>query len=80
MRRSQDLPALFFPTGAVWIAQRDALLESRDFYGPGYVFEEMPWTAGVDIDELDDLEFADAVAEMRLRRDSRKMSGGAHQG
>lgn len=68
LERSQDLPTLLFPTGAAWLAERDALLESRDFYGPDFKLAEMPWTTGVDIDDWGDLEFAVAVAEMIKRR------------
>ena len=34
--RSQDLPDLYCPTGAIWIAKVPALLRANTFYGPGY--------------------------------------------
>lgn len=64
-QRSQDLPPLYCPTGALWIASRDKLLEARSFYGPGYRFCPLEWDAAVDIDDIDDLRFAFAVAGMR---------------
>lgn len=64
-QRSQDLPPLYCPTGAIWIAQRDSLLSAGSFYGPGYRFFPMDWTSAVDIDDLDDLRMALAVAHMR---------------
>lgn len=59
--RSQDLPDLFCPTGAVWIANVDALKREKTFYGLGHKFFEIPWENAVDIDSEDDLKFADVV-------------------
>lgn len=59
--RSQDLPELFCPTGAVWIGKTDLFLESRSFYGDDHRFEPLSWKSAVDIDDQDDLEFARAV-------------------
>ena len=47
--RSQDLPPLYCPTGAFWIAERDAFLETRNFYMEGHRFEPMHWVSAVDI-------------------------------
>lgn len=60
-QRSQDLPGLFCPTGAIWIAKVEKLLEHKTFYGPNHVFEPMPWVSAVDIDDYDDLIFAKSV-------------------
>jgi CMP-N-acetylneuraminic acid synthetase len=62
-QRSQDLPPLYCPTGAVWIASAPALREARTFYGSGHIFHPMPWQAAVDIDDAEDLAFAEAVAQ-----------------
>jgi N-acylneuraminate cytidylyltransferase len=62
-QRSQDLPELFCPTGAIWIAQADALLETKTFYGPNHVFEPMTWEGAIDIDDYDDMRFAEALAQ-----------------
>lgn len=63
VQRSQDLPDLFCPTGAVWIAQAKQFLESRTFYGEDNRFEPLSWKSAIDIDDQDDLEFALAVAQ-----------------
>lgn len=62
--RSQDLPPLFCPTGAIWIAQTQALIESKTFYGPDYRFFPIPWTSAVDIDDYHDLDMARSVMGM----------------
>lgn len=62
--RSQDLPHLYCPTGAIWIARRDSLLSAGSFYGPGHRFHPMPWDAAVDIDDMDDLRMALALSQV----------------
>jgi CMP-N-acetylneuraminic acid synthetase len=63
--RSQDLPPLFNPTGAIWIARAEALKAAGTYYGPGHKFQPMPWTSAIDIDNEDDLAFAKAVYLMK---------------
>lgn len=60
-QRSQDLLGLFCPTGAIWIAQADALLGTKTFYGPNHVFEPITWESAVDIDDYNDMRFARAL-------------------
>jgi len=67
--RSQDLDETYCPTGAIWIANVTALRRAGTFYGPGHIFEPMHWTSAIDIDEPDDLEFANAV--WRMKREAR---------
>ena len=62
-RRSQDLPPLYCPTGAIWIARVMDFLEAGTFYGRGHQFEAVSWRSAVDIDDYDDLTFATAVAQ-----------------
>ncbi|WP_313130850.1 acylneuraminate cytidylyltransferase family protein [Stutzerimonas nitrititolerans] len=66
--RSQDLPPLYCPTGAIWIARSTAFKEASSFYGPGHVFEPMNWIAAVDIDDAEDLEMATAVWALRSQK------------
>lgn len=66
--RSQELPALHCPTGAIWIARCSAFLDAATFYGPGHRYAPLPWTAAVDIDDLDDLAMARAVMTMEAAR------------
>lgn len=60
MARSQDLPALYCPSGALWIAKRDALLVERTFYASGHVFHQLNWMSAMDIDDAEDLAIARA--------------------
>lgn len=63
-KRSQDLPELFCPTGAIWIANVEALIKANTFYGPGHIFWEMDWKRAVDIDNYDDITLARALKEV----------------
>jgi N-acylneuraminate cytidylyltransferase len=62
--RSQDLPKLFCPTGAIWIARSEPFRKATSFYGPGHRFFELSWRAAIDIDTEEDLALAKAVAQM----------------
>jgi N-acylneuraminate cytidylyltransferase len=61
MTRSQDLPKLFCPTGAIWIAKTESLLKANSFYGPNYEFCDVGWISAVDIDDEEDLLMAKAA-------------------
>lgn len=63
-KRSQDLEHLYCPTGAIWIAGRDALLEAGTFYGPDHRYFPMDWVGAVDIDDMEDYRMAQALARM----------------
>lgn len=63
--RSQDLPKLYCPTGALWIANRDSFLQTSNFYMSGYKFEPLDWISAVDIDTEDDLRMAEVCLLMR---------------
>lgn len=63
-QRSQDLPSLFAPTGAIWMASIPKLLEAGTFYGPGHVCWEMPWQRAVDIDNEEDWLMAETLYRM----------------
>ena len=58
-KRSQDLPELFCPTGAIWIADVKKLYRENTFYGTGHVFWEIDWKRAVDIDNYEDIELAE---------------------
>jgi N-acylneuraminate cytidylyltransferase len=62
--RSQDLPELYCPTGAIWIARVSELLKTETFYGPNYTMFPIPWQRAVDIDDMDDLKMAEALKAM----------------
>lgn len=63
--RSQDLPKLYCPTGAIWVADAVAFKRDKTFYGKGHRYQPMHWTAAVDIDDAEDLELARAVYMMK---------------
>lgn len=68
LKRSQDLPELLCPTGAIWVAKREALLKSCSFYGPNYCLEEMDWIDGTDIDTTNDLKVAKSLHILREKK------------
>jgi pseudaminic acid cytidylyltransferase len=59
--RSQDLPELFCPTGAIWWGKTKVIREQRTFHIPGRTGWEISWQHGVDIDTPEDMEFAEAL-------------------
>lgn len=65
--RSQDLPALYCPSGALWIARSDAFLESGSFYLQGHTLHPMHWMSAIDIDDKDDFTMAEACFAQRMR-------------
>ena len=66
-RRSQDQPTLYCPTGAIWVAKAEKLLESQNFYGEGFKFFPMSWQSALDIDNYDDLEMGSVLFEMKKK-------------
>jgi|SRR5579872_934003 len=67
--RSQDLPELFCPTGAIWWARTEALSHSGTFYGESVTGWEIPWQRGLDIDTPEDWAVAEVLTAL-LQRDS----------
>ncbi len=65
--RSQDLPPLYCPSGALWLARRDAFLESGSFYLRGHTLHPMHWMSAMDIDDDADLAMAEACIALRMR-------------
>jgi CMP-N-acetylneuraminic acid synthetase len=70
LKRSQDLPELFCPTGAIWMAKTSELLRAGSFYGPNYEFYEIDWSAAVDIDDDEDLEMAKAFYILKTSKNN----------
>lgn len=62
--RSQDLPKQFRPTGAIWIANVEALIEQGTFYGKDVQLFPLSRRSSIDIDTMDDLILAKALKEM----------------
>lgn len=63
--RSQDLPRLVCPTGAIWWAKASALLAHGTFYAPDYTGWSMPWERAVDIDTEEDWKMAELLFKQR---------------
>jgi N-acylneuraminate cytidylyltransferase len=64
--RSQDLEALYCPTGAIWIAKRESLIAADTFYGPGYRVNELSWLSAIDIDDEGDLAMAQCALALNV--------------
>ncbi|MDX6709483.1 MAG: hypothetical protein QOH96_499 [Blastocatellia bacterium] len=65
--RSQDLPVLFCPTGAIWWARTDVLRREKTFHIQNRTGWEIPWQRAVDIDTEDDWEMAELLMQMSQR-------------
>jgi pseudaminic acid cytidylyltransferase len=63
--RSQDLPQLVCPTGAIWWAKACALLVHGTFYAPNYTGWSMPWERAVDIDTEEDWRLAELIIKQQ---------------
>lgn len=70
-QRSQDLPQLFCPTGAIWWARAGTLREGRTFHVEGRVAWEMPWRRAIDIDTEDDWSLAEGLVSAARREATR---------
>ncbi|NEW85267.1 MAG: acylneuraminate cytidylyltransferase family protein [Mariniphaga sp.] len=63
--RSQDIPELYSPTGAIWIAETEILKKEGTFFGKDHIFWEIDWISGIDIDDNKDLKLAAALRSIR---------------
>jgi CMP-N-acetylneuraminic acid synthetase len=59
--RSQDLPELFCPTGAIWWARTDVLRRTKTFHLENRTGWEIPWQRGIDIDTFEDWAMAEVL-------------------
>jgi CMP-N-acetylneuraminic acid synthetase len=59
--RSQDLPELYCPNGAIWWAQSTELRRGRTFHLPGCTGFELCWQHAMDIDTDDDWALAELL-------------------
>jgi N-acylneuraminate cytidylyltransferase len=66
-KRSQDLPPLFGPVGAIWWANAKSLRQTRNFYMPDHTGWEIPWERAVDIDTEDDWGMAEVLKQRQLQ-------------
>jgi N-acylneuraminate cytidylyltransferase len=69
--RSQDLPELFCPTGAIWWARTATLRRTRTFHLENRTGWEIPWQRGIDIDTLGDWAMAEVLFRLSPSRPDR---------
>jgi pseudaminic acid cytidylyltransferase len=65
--RSQDLPELFCPTGAIWWVRAPVLKAARTFHVAGRTGWEIPWQHGLDIDTEEDWQMAEVLLQVAAR-------------
>jgi N-acylneuraminate cytidylyltransferase len=63
-QRSQELPELFCPTGAIWWAQAEVLRSAGTYHIIGRTGWELPWQHAIDIDTEEDWALAEVVMYM----------------
>lgn len=66
-KRSQDLPELYCPTGAIWWAKIRTLRKEKTFHCVNQTGCEIPWENGIDIDTEDDWRMAEILMQNKLR-------------
>ena len=59
--RSQDLPPIYVPNGAIWASKVSVLKKYESFYNPTISFCNIPWLSGFDIDTPEELEIAKSL-------------------
>jgi N-acylneuraminate cytidylyltransferase len=64
-RRSQDLPPLVCPTGAIWWSTAERLRSERTYHVPGRTGWAIDWTHAVDVDTHDDWRAAELLMSLR---------------
>jgi len=69
LTRSQDLPNVFCPTGAIWIVRVEDFLAQRAFYGSPFHLAPMDANRGIDIDDQEDLSLAEVLVQGLFARD-----------
>lgn len=65
-KRSQDLPDLFCPTGAIWWIQSETLRREKTFHCENRTGWEIPWDHAIDIDTEDDWRMAEFLLKQRM--------------
>lgn len=73
--RSQDLPELFCPTGAIWWARTETLSRAGTFYGENATGWEIPWQRGLDIDTPEDWAMAEVLTALSKRENDLPQGG-----
>ncbi len=66
--RSQDLPPLYCPSGAIWVARVPVFKSAKSFSSPKHIFHSLSWISAMDIDDAEDLEMAKACFLIKQNR------------
>ncbi len=56
---------IFFPTGAIWIANIKKLIKNKSFYSKSTKFYELNWINSIDIDLPEDLKYAKLLSKLK---------------
>ncbi len=67
--RSQQLPTVFCPTGAIWWARTRDFLAQKAFYGSPFSLAPMDANRGIDIDDEEDFKLAELLVHGLTARD-----------
>jgi CMP-N-acetylneuraminic acid synthetase len=67
-KRSQDIPPLYSPTGAVWVGDTEVIKKEGTFFGKDQIYWEISWESGIDIDDENDLRLAAALKLMKTNQ------------
>jgi len=59
--RSQDLPELYCPTGAIWAAKAEILKKEESFHTQNKKMFLMDWKYAIDIDDMQDWDMAEML-------------------
>jgi pseudaminic acid cytidylyltransferase len=65
-KRSQDLPELFCPTGAIWWIKANVLRREKTFHCENRTGWEIAWSHAVDIDNEEDWKMAEVLMNQKL--------------
>jgi len=72
--RSQDLPPLYCPSGAMWISRTDYLKAEKTFYSVGHIYFPLDWISAMDIDDAEDMAMAKACFLVKLQKQQTEKS------
>ena len=67
--RSQELPHVFCPTGAIWLVRTEDFLAQGAFYGSPFHLAPIDANRGIDIDDAEDLALAEVLVHGLNARD-----------
>jgi N-acylneuraminate cytidylyltransferase len=73
LQRSQDLPELYCPTGAIWWANAKVLRREGTYHVAFRTGWEISWERGVDIDTEDDWAMAEILLDISQRKQKQDM-------